>query len=363
MRKRIILLTLIFLFIALASVQAIEDNSEIPAIVTDRLAIQFHAVRAGETISLNLPKYFGRKTTFYVSQTEHVNVTIDQDTGIATLSAFDPEWRGTEEIVFATSKEALTKTEPGRYVQRKRNLSLLNLSVDKIVMPNDAFTEQQLRTILGNLTSEAINISTLLGNSTLLLKINDEVNINLSFSPDRPTPYPEIDFDFNLKSTNLTRAHYREPNQMLYFTIFLLGVAVVIVVMIYIKTTYHRELKEILLAPRKKVSVSRIPGYKHDLQKKLNKLRARVENERPSKIYRETLLAMNRFLLKAFRVKGFDMTAIEQKLNRYGVSPGTKAKIKAYLTDYRGKVYTANEIGKSDVHNLIAFIESILNNI
>lgn len=367
MKKGLCAIILAFAVIAAASCLAedVYEEQQLPTTVANRLSVEFHAVTGTDSVVIDLPRLFGKKADFVASKTVHTNVTIDPISGIALISSLDPEWRGTEEVVFATAPEYLEAPEQKgkkRYVPRyPRNLTIFNATKDKIALISDAFTQAQFDTILGNLTAEPVIIVSHLTNDSMMLEINDEVTINLSMGADRTSPLPKIDLGLKAGEENLSPADYKQPKYMLYFTLAILGVILLIIGGLYFHYTFGGAIRETLFAPKSKASpAARFSEYKKAIAPRLASIRRRIGKEKAIKLYRETLLLMNKFLSRALKVSGSDPGAMDLKLSHYGLGSGTKAKISAYFTEYRDKAYTQTDITNDDVHSLLSYIESIL---
>jgi|GEM_PF-2795191 len=360
MRKEVLLILLTIAFAINVSAQ-MDEEATIPGSVENRLPVEFHSVTGDESVQIDLQKYFGRLTDFVASETQHVNVAIDPETGMATMSAKDSGWRGIEEVIFATSEEYLYKEEKEkRFISRYGNLSKINLSEDKIAMESDAFTQEQFSTIMGTLKGEQVDIVSFMSNHSLLFEINKELTMNFSFEPERSSPLPEIDFDFKFKKGNLTAAYYKEPNQLLRFSLVLFGIGAVIIGLIYMKYSWAGAFREAFLTKKKKEKVSKKDIYKNDLKKNLKKVRKMIGREKPSKLYRQVLHFTNSFLSKACRVRGTNLAAIETKLEKMGVSDAAKSRVKAYITEYRDKAYSPSKLTDENVHHLVSFVESMM---
>ena len=128
MKKGIIIVIFVLLAsIALAQYLPEEGEVVVPETIENRLPVEFHSVTGTESVELDLAKYFGRLTKFYVSQTEHVNVTINQEIGLAVMIPYDPEWRGIEEVIFATDPVYLiAEDKRPHFVRRYGNLSKIH---------------------------------------------------------------------------------------------------------------------------------------------------------------------------------------------------------------------------------------------
>lgn len=335
------------------------QNVVVPETVQNRLSIEFHAVSGDDKVTLNLPDYFGRQANFVVGETQNVNVVIDSN-GVATLSSKDPNWRGIEEVVFAVSKEYLTEEEkPKVFVPRIRNLSAVT-SKDKIALISDAFTQEQYETIVGNLSSEPVVISSKLEGGTLAVDLNKEITIN--FSMEKSSIIPSVKFDFHTKNENITLASYKEPSDTLFLALLIIGVGTILVLGFYMKYMFTGPLRHALFAPKKeKAAPSRASQFKGEALSKLKNIKKRAGKENPGKLYKETLIVMNSFISKVFRVSGARLEEAGKKLDNYGITGSLKSDIISYLTEYREAAYKASEIKKSDLESLLSFAESILN--
>ncbi|MFH1065984.1 MAG: hypothetical protein V1734_05760 [Nanoarchaeota archaeon] len=363
MRKSVLLL----IVVALLAMQVIAEETvgestlqaSIPDTVENRLSIEFHSVSGEDKVVLNLPEYFGGKANFVASKTEHVNVDIDSN-GIATLSPKDPTWRGIEEVVFAISLDYLTEEEkPKQYVPRVRELSEIT-SKDKIALISDAFTQEQYETVVGNLKKEQVVISSQLYEDSLSVDLNREVTID--FSSDKNSVVPKVSFDFHAKEGNITLASYEQPSDMLFLSLLIIGVGTILVLVFYMHYAITGPLKPALFAPKKAPApVSKASQYKGDAASKIKNIKKRLGKESPAKLYKETVLTMNSFITKSFKVSGADIGMAGKKLDTYGVSGGLKSDILSYLTEYREAVYKASEITKENVETLISLAESIIN--
>ncbi|MBU2589778.1 MAG: hypothetical protein KKA65_00795 [Nanoarchaeota archaeon] len=356
MKKEV--LGLIFVLLIIGIVYA-QEEIEIPKFAENRLPIEFHSVSGSESITLDLVKYFGRKADFVVGETEHVNVVIDPGTGMATITAIDPNWRGIEEVVFATATEYLVGEKVAKkelLPKRYRNLTKINVSVDKIALVSDAFTQEQFNTIIGKLTAEQIDIISFMSNTSLALAINDELTINFS-TIDRSSPVPNINFDFKMPEGNLTMAYYEEGNDILYFSFILFGLGLLLILGIYVKYSWATPFREVFLKPKEKTEVSKAESYKKDLKINLRKIGKLVGEEKPGKLFKQTLEFATNFLSRGYGIKSSNYSA---KLEKIGISSGTQSKIKLFFSEYKNKAYASSQIKDSDVKGLISFIESII---
>ncbi|MDD4877715.1 MAG: hypothetical protein PHO02_01610 [Candidatus Nanoarchaeia archaeon] len=362
--KRVVFALILMAILAISAIaqdeyEELPQNVVVPDTVQNSLSIEFHAVSGDDRVTLNLPDYFGRKADFVAAPSEHVNVQIDAN-GVATLSSKDPAWRGIEEVIFAVSKEYLVeKKEEVKRPYTLRNLSAIT-SKDKIALISDAFTQEQYDTIVGSLSAEQVVIASTLTDDALELDLNKE--ITLSFSNDEKSILPKVQMDFHAKDENITLASYSEPSDTMFLALLIIGVGTILILGFYLKYMFTGPLKTAMFAPKKKITAtSRASQYKGDTASKLKDIRRRLGKENPAKLYKETLMAMNSFITKSFRVSGANIEQADKKLDNYGITGSLKSDIISYITEYREAAYKASEIKKEDAEKLIRFAESILN--
>lgn len=335
-----------------------QTGPEVPSTVENRMSIEFHAVSGNDTIQLNLVDYFGRKANFVAAKTQHIRVEISSD-GIATLTPFDPDWRGIEEVVFAIAEEYLddeTEKQPKIFVPRIRDLTEVT-SKDKIALISDAFTQEQYETIVGNLAKEPVVIASSLSEDALSVDINNEATID--FSMEEKSTLPSVALDFHTKQENITLAEYRQPGDTIFLALVILGIGTILILGFYVHYLVSGPLRSSLFAPKKKEAV-KLSIDKSGAAAELKQIRRMLGKQTPSKAYKDTLLAMNSFLSKSFRLKGLSAEQAEKKLDHYGIEAGLKSDILSYLTDYREAAYRSSELTRQDAESLISFAESIL---
>jgi flagellar biosynthesis/type III secretory pathway chaperone len=332
--------------------------------VENRLTIEFHAVTGDDVVTLNLPKFFGKDADFVHNHPEHVEVTIDPETHIATMKSKDPNWRGIETVVFATEEKYLKEPEKKGGVLLPRNVTkvVINVSKEDIALETDAFTQAEFETILGNLTAEPIDVNAMITNTTLAIEINKELKFNVSYDEKSP----KLKMMWKIKrNTNMTAARYKEASDIITFSIIIFIIFAFAVVILYIYHGYSEEMKNTLFAPRK---------IKKDLQKKilehkaiaireLTILQRRVNKEKANKLYRECTNIMNKFLADGLNIRGSNIEKINQKLTKLNLPQGVIAKLNIFLEERKTKVYSGKELTTTDVNNYISFLKSIINKI
>lgn len=165
----------------------------------DELTVRFRSV--GKNATIDLRSYLGESAYYIVSKTAHINVTIDQEKGLAYIEAVKG-WEGTESIFFTTIEaqarqpdipESKPPTPPPPLVpeekpeegvvQYEEPLQILRemLDISLIDLVED-IRKEEIRTISKKASKDAVSIN-----------INDEVNINIQKGYK-----PKITMDFSL---------------------------------------------------------------------------------------------------------------------------------------------------------------------
>ncbi len=355
MKRGLIVLIIVFLG-SLAYAQ--EEMSET---VTNRLSVEFHAVTGTDEVTINLPKYFGRDANFVYKESEHVMVELDSDTHIATMKSTDPEWRGIETIVFATDSQYLEeeKREGGILLPRNVTKVKINVSKEDVAMDTDAFTQIQFETVLGNLTSEPVDIEALMSNESFRMIINDEMYFNMTFKNDKP----KMDMLWRLRAnSNMTSARYREMSDVMTFTFIMFILFSLSVLVLYVYFGYAESIKSMLLAPnRTRKAVERdIEPYKRSAMGSLVAIQKKVGKEKPSKLYKDSIAVMNKFLSEALGIKGGSIDKVNEKISKMGLQTGISSKLSIYFSERKARVYSGNEINEGELQNFISFLKSIV---
>lgn len=355
MKRGLIVLIIIIL-------SSIAYGQEISETVTNRLSIEFHAVTGTDEVAIDLPRYFGRDADFVYKASEHVAVDIDPATHIATLRPIDPEWRGIETVVFATGVIYLDEKsrEGGILLPRNVTKARINVSKEDIAMDTDAFTQVQFETVLGNLTSEPVDISAMISNASFLVAINDEMYFNMSFDEKMP----KMNMLWKLRtSTNMSSARYKEASDVLTFSIIMFILLSAAVVILYVYYGYAESIREKLFLPRrvtKRLIEKDITLQKRKAMGSLTAIQNKAGKDKPGKLYKEGIAVMNRFLAESYGIKGGSADKANEKLARVGLPPGVLAKLSIYLSEHKARVYSGADITDDELLNFISFLKSIV---
>lgn len=345
---------LVLIAVALIVLSALVFAADAPETVQNRLSIEFHSVTGTDSVSLDLVKYFGRKAEFVAAPTQFVNVEISPG-GVATITPKDAAWKGIETVVFAVSKEFLVEEEkqPKRFLPKYKDLTKITTK-DKIALISDAFTQEQYSTIVGKLVPEQVTIVSTLTEDALSMDLNKELTINFSLED---SPVPSIQFNFRSKEGNITLANYSEPNNAVFVSLLVLGIVAVVLLGFYMNYMAHGPLRKSLEGPKKAEPFARAKEYKGDYMDRLKQIKKQLGKEKPGKLYKDTLLLVNSFLSKAFRISSANA---ESRLGSMDIDSGLKSDILSYITDYREAAYNSSDIKKEDAETLISLAESIL---
>ncbi|MEA3378063.1 MAG: hypothetical protein U9Q69_00330 [Nanoarchaeota archaeon] len=362
MKKILILLFIILLsFPALSQEDYILEKSEIAEVVENNLPVEFHAVSGTEEVNINLPKYFGKDADFVYSQTEYVKVQLDPITHIAKLSAKDPNWRGTETIIFATSIENLIAKKTSILLPLRFNVTkvMINVTKDQIASRTDAFTQQQFNTIIGNLTSEPIDITTFLQNLSLGISINNELFFNISLDEKNPN----YNMAWKLQRNKTMRAgEYKESSDIITFTVFIIFILAIAILLMYLYYGYFDTFKGVMFKPKKQRTKldDKIKKYRNIAYSELTALEKNIGKNKNRKIYRAASSAMNSFLTKALGVRGSNINKINENLTKKQLPRGIISRINYYISDTKTKVYSKKELTDQEVASYISSLKSLI---
>ncbi|MFH1638691.1 MAG: hypothetical protein ABIB71_09775 [Candidatus Woesearchaeota archaeon] len=349
---------LLFVFLLVIPLALSEQN---------RLVIHFHSLTGTETTSIRLWDYFPHGTVPLISTTEHLVVTIDPKTGMATIKVIDPEFKGIEDVVFAVSKEYLEaeQPQPKYVVPWNRTKTVTGLEGSDLAEPGDAFTAKQFDTLIGKLEGESVSISAVKRRNTIGVLMGDQLFINISYNLTAGYVPPSIKLSFKLEESNRTAAEvYTEPSEIVFFSLSLIIMASLVVLVLYIYYAYSEQLQvsySRMLITKNRVALD-VTVHKKAALVELGHIRGRIGKENPAKLYRQTIAVMNRFLAKALKIRGSSSQNVALKLEKLGAGKPLISKINMYCTRYRDRSYTAKEITNSQVSDIISFVSSIIRN-
>ncbi len=331
----------------------------------DTLSVEFHAINGGETVTLDLKLYFGDAGRLVSNQPEHVEVIIDPDTKVATLKARDQDWRGIETVIFAVSEEFLVQEEKKPttfYLPRQRKLVIVNFTEEYISSSvTEPFTQEQILALAEQLDVEAVNISASRSERGVMLALNDQVLMNITFERASPS----IDLAFDVGEKNRKAAAYQEPNEILMYLFALLGFVGISVLALFVYHAYSVHVAEFL--KKREVIVEKFPDdfflQRKEAQKRVAQLKRKVGEEKAGKLYKEVIDTMYQFFVHGLNAHGNDYGKIEKHLQHLGVKGNTISKIIELDREHKERLYAKEEIRDKDVSNLVSIAESILENI
>ena len=327
----------------------------------NRLSIEFHSINGGEVVTLNLITYFGREANFVSNQPEHVNVFIDPETKVATLSSNDPEWRGIEEVIFAVSEEYLKAQETNKtpsFLPRPRRLIVVNITEADLDSTTEPFTHEQVKALADQLNVESVNITTTRTARGMVLSLNDQVFMNVTFEHANPS----VALSFDLGGEERKAAEYTEPNEILLYVLALTGFIAVSILVLFVYHAYSVHLPKLIKlkeGPATKFSDDFFLLRK-EAQKRIAGLKREVGKEAARKVYRDAIAAMDKFFIHGMGVKGTDAAKLERRLQGLGIKSSTIAKILEIHSEHRNKVYAKEEIRDKEAEELLSLCESIL---
>lgn len=349
--KRGILLFLIFLTLI-----------ELVLAQQNELSVTFYSF--GKNATINLNDYFGEGHSYFVSQTKNVIVRIDQEKGIATLTA-KPGWKGSEIIRFFSNESVKVEeteeiTKPStletfyppeikdvnlNYTEDEQLTSLLKTTIDPSILDFvKGIKREQIR-----------NISKMVKEKTVMIIINDEVNLNLE-QGYAPTVSMNFSFDMN-KDTEESNPQETVPKSGINNTTIIITLLTITIIGVYFYSKKH--------ALRKRVKRKK-PNTGEDIKRmSLNKLREIQNKPYQKESAQDFINVIREFFSKYFETEyDFEFKQLIDRVEDSDLSGDKKDEIKSFLDDVSNVVHYStekwNQAPTKDLKDLIIGMKRII---
>ncbi len=350
--KRGILLFLIFL--TLIGLVLAQQNE---------LSVTFYSF--GKNATINLNKYFGEGHSYFVSQTQNVIVHVDQEKGIATITA-KPGWEGSEIIRFLTNESSKTVEETNEttkpstpetfYPPEVKGGDFNKIEDEQLTSLLKVIIDPGILDFVKGIKREQIrNISKMVKEKTVMININDEVNLNLE-QGYAPTVSMNFSFDMN-KDTEDANSQETVSKSGISSTTVIIALLVITVIGVYFYSKKH--------ALRKKVKRKK-PNTGEDIKRmSLNKLRE-IQNKPPQKESTQDFINVIReFFSKYFETEyDFEFKPLINRIEDSNLSGDKKDEIKSFLDDVSNVVHYStekwNQAQTKDLKGLIIRMKRII---
>lgn len=307
----------------------------------DEFSVRFHSF--GKNATINLKDYLGESKYYVASQTLNVIVNIDQETGIATLTARQG-WEGSE-IVFFRTNESLKKIEGTEevakflpavpeilYLRRIREAELVRLfegTIDPSIL--DLVKEIE-REEIDKLTKE-------IRERTILISVNDEVDLKMELGY---VPMFSMDFSLGEKrevEEEIIPSKKEGIKLEINNTAIIIILAIILIICLFFYKKYAKKLE--VKKEEKELAYVISKDIKHLSLNKLLKLQKELEKERSSERF---VRIVREFFSKYFGIGyDFEFNQLIRRVKDSDIKRGMKNEIKDFLNDMAKIVYTPSE--------------------
>lgn len=347
---------LFFVFITLIGIVLAQGNE---------LSVTFYSF--GKNATINLKNYFGEGHSYFVTQTQNVIVRIDQEKGIATLTA-RPGWKGSEIIRFFSNEtvkveeteevENVSSSTPETfYSQEVEDEYLKRTEEERLTVMFKGTIDPSILDFVRTIEREEItNVFKEIKGKTVTININDEVTLNLEQGYE---PKVSMNFTFDTKE-DTKESEIKETGLKLIpsgnTVIITLFIIAILVIYLYMKYASVKPVK----GKGKKRSMSE--DIKH---LSLDKLR-RIQNEPYQKESAQDFMNVIReFFSKYFGIEyDFEFKQLIKKVEDSNLSGDKKDDIKIFLDDASKVVYYSTEkwtqVPIKDFKNLMTRMKRII---
>ena len=222
------------------------------------VVIEFESFGGNKTVTINLKEIFGKSYYFVHSETEHVDIKINIGEGTAVLKAKDPRWKGKERVVFAINKKALEeallieglKKQPEKKEKkiREEEVPKLKIDVEDVIHALEPILKKSFIGVLHDIPLVDAKIYAYKTNDSLILDLNREIIMNISFAQFGYKP--TIKLNITLNKTGLVPPKYEPKDTENYY----LAIVIFLTITVIGFGNVGQELAELLcvMAPKLK---------------------------------------------------------------------------------------------------------------
>lgn len=341
----------------------------------DELSVRFHSF--GKNATIDLKQYLGESSCYLVSQPQNIIIEIDQEKGIATLTA-KPGWEGSEVVLFRTNetvKKIENETEAARFIPPATEIPhLIELKVkneDLVKLFESAIDPSMLDFVKGIKKEGIKNLSKEIREGTLRVDINNEVDLKMKMGY-----MPTISMDFLLgeKVEPVEEAvEEAKPEEGLKLRMNTLILIALLLVLALAGLFFYKKY-----APARKVKKKGLrPDYTINKDVKLlslSKLRALQKNLEKKEGFEELVTILKEFFASYFRIgHNFEFDYLRKRVKDSSISERMKDEISDFLNDAEKTAYSPPEkheethgegqIPKQDLKKLILRLKRIIQNL
>ena len=367
--KKLVLLSIIILIVQNIYAQnqnIVSKFEKIAEIKTPTLKISFHSWGEGKTELLNLDQYFPVKrdpNSRYVYLTPpEISVRVDQDAGIAYLTAFK-DWTGTKEIIFSLTdiynlETVLSNLQSYRKIitQQRAPLKLKQQFED---LPSYHLFEK----VLDDLESKEIpspRIEVTKVDNNVKVSIGDDTNLELDLQTltedNLPTLKPKIAISIQPEKV---QAEEQEGGLsiLLFIPLILIILTLVIIGIFYIKNNKEKLKKHFKKSKPKPTQYNKLIEQKRELSSLTSKL-----EQQPIKESVDSAFAVIKNFFNAVTPEEYQFAYSEIKKEQLekGLSEGLKDKLCKFSKEISDIRFSGKDISKSELKEIIRQAQQLI---
>ncbi len=374
MDKRRLLKNLVLISILLIIVQGINAQNQIVSkfekvteIDTPTLKISFHSWGEGKTEELNLDQYFPIKrdpnSRYVYLASPEISVSIDQDSGIAHLTAFK-DWTGTKEIIFSLTdiynleatltnlqnyREIITQQRaPVRLKQQFKDLPsyhlfekvLDDLESSEIPSPRIevAKVDNNIKVSVGKDTKLELDLETLTEENLPTLK----PKIGITIQPDQ-APAEELEEGLSI---------------FIFIPLILIIITLLVVGIFYIRNNKEKLKKHFKKSKPKPTAYNKLIEQKRELSSITNKI-----DQQPIKDSVDAAFTVIKNFFNAITPVEyqFSYSEVKKELLEKELTEALKDKLCKFSRDISDIRFSESEIQKSELKSIIKQAKHLIN--
>lgn len=307
----------------------------------DEFSVRFHSF--GKNATINLKDYLGESKYYVASQTLNVIVNIDQETGIATLTARQG-WEGSE-VVFFRTNESLKKIEGTEEVAKflpavPEILYLRRIREAELVRLFEGTIDPSILDLIKEIKREEIEkLTKEIRERTIMISVNDEVDLKMELGY---VPMFSMDFSLGEKrevEEEITPTKKEGIKLEINSTAIIIILAIILIICLFFYKKYAKKLE--VKKEEKELEYVISKDIKHLSLNKLLKLQKELEKERSSERF---VRIVREFFSKYFGVGyDFEFNQLIRRVKDSDIKRSMKNEIKDFLNDMAKIVYTPSE--------------------
>ncbi len=374
-KKKIFSTIVLFLIISLIPEMHAQSNSIVSKFekITDTYAptlkISFHSWGEGRTEKINLDQYFPIKRDpnsryVYLAPPE-VSISIDQITGIASLTSFK-DWTGTKEIIFALTDVYSLETTISN-LQKYRDIITQQRAPVRLKEEFEDLPAYQLfEKILDDLESEAgkasspkIEVSKV--DNNVKISVGKDTNLELDLKTlteeNLPTLKPSIGINIQPEKRS-TQPEEQGLSIFIFIPLILIGIVLGIMGVFYIKNNKERLKKHFKKEKQKPTAYNKLIEQKRELSSINNKVDQQPIKESESEAFNVIKNFFNAVTPEEYQ---FSYSEIKKEQFEKGLSNALKEKLCKFSKEISDTRFSGKEITKPELKDIVKQAQQLIN--